>query len=49
LDQSFGNRCGWKVGVNDDEFVTMAHRRERVQQIGVQQWVDSFEQRVTLP
>ena len=32
-----------KVGVDDDELVAVAHRRESMQQVGVQQWVNSLQ------
>ena len=43
VDQPPGDACRRKVRVGNDQLVAVAHRRQRVQQIGVQQRMDTFQ------
>ncbi len=43
VDQPPGDARRGKVGVDDRELVAVSHRRQRMQEIGVQQRMDALE------
>ena len=43
------HRVGGEVGIGDHKVVAMAHGAQRVEHIGIQQWIDIFKHLKTLP